>query len=277
MKKNLLVLLFAFTSALANAQNCVPDPQYTTGGIYPDSITNLPPACLDEVYNVIVTAVVPHDTTANTPFGPATVTIDSINIKKTNNVFQVNGLPTNFTFACEPPSCGFPGGASPGTTKSGCLLITGFPASGGTISTGDTFNLQVDLVAYVSGVPVINTYTLDDGSEDVNYYYIAVRANGQCNSGVIDKSEKTFSVKQNTPNPFRKNTNITFTNNKNGKVTFTVYNMIGEAVHSEVLFSKENFQNVILFDGKNLPSGLYSYSLNNGEKTISKRMILMEN
>lgn len=273
MKKLLLFALLIAASVYSNAQSCVPDTQ-TVGGIYPDSATGLPPACMNELYNVIVTAVVPHDTSVTqAPFGTFTATIDSINIKKTNNVFQVNGLPPNFTFACEPPSCSFQGGATSGTSKSGCLLITGMPQA--PVVAGDTFPLQVDLITYLSNVPVVGTYEYDDA--DVNYYYIAVRAQGACNTGISSLAQNNFSIKQNSPNPFNKNTTITFSNNRYGKVVFSVYNIIGEEVHSETLTSIEGPNNVILFYGNNLPSGVYYYSLNNGERTISSRMVLSEN
>lgn len=275
MKKLLLFLALTAMGATSIAQVCTPDPQYTTAGIYPDSATNLPLACLNEIYNVVVTAVVPYDTTAQTPFGPATVTFDSINIKKTNNIFQVTGLPPNFTFACEPPSCSFPGGGAPGQVGKGCLLITGNPTA--PTAAGDTFNLAVDLVAYVSNVPIVGTYTLDDGTEDVNYYYIAVKATGTCGSSVNEKNGNPFAVKQNSPNPFSKRTRIEFSNYKTGKVNFTVYNMIGEIVHTEKINSVEGSNNIILFYADNFPAGIYSYSLDNGEKTVSKRMILLEN
>ena len=280
MKKNLLVILLAAVSFWANAQApCVPDNQYNSAGVYPDSITNLPPACLDELYNVIVTVVVPYDTCGDfpQPFGNQCIRFDSVEVKNPN---QPNmGLPPNFTVACDPPNCRFPGPGVPGQITKKCMLITGMPTT--PLTAPDTFPLHVDVNAWMTGTVFGSPVQIETDPSginlDVDYYYIAIRANGQCGSGINSAENKTFAVKQNFPNPFSKNTKIEFTNNKSGNVDFTVYNMIGEIVFSEKVSSGKSAQNIIFFNASHLPSGLYSYSLNNGENTISKRMILMEN
>ena len=60
-----LLLSFSFLTLLvfgASAQ-CTADPQYTEGGVYPDSATGLSPAYVGQTYNEVITVIVPVDTT----------------------------------------------------------------------------------------------------------------------------------------------------------------------------------------------------------------------
>lgn len=282
MKKPLLYLLFALTSVFANAQ-CVPDPQYNSAGVYPDSATNLPPACIDELYNVVITVVVPYDTCDTqgsfpAPFTNQCIRFDSVQVKNPNNANM--NLPPNFSVTCDPPTCMFPGPGVPGQVVKKCMSIDGM-ATLDSVLVGDTFNLYVDVNAWLTGSVFGSPVQIETDQVgvdlDVDYYYIAIRATGQCGTGIATRTENTFSLKQNSPNPFTRSTRIEFTNNKSGNVTFKVYNLIGEMLFTEQISSKESSKNIIFFDGSHLPTGVYCYSLDNGEKTISSRMILGEN
>ena len=106
MKQPLFSLIFLFATFFANAQ-CVPDPQYTEPGIYPDTAIGLSDAYVGQAYSENVTIIVPVDTAVDiAPFG--SIVADFVSIELTN----VTGLPPNFTYVCDPPSCIFPGGTT---------------------------------------------------------------------------------------------------------------------------------------------------------------------
>ncbi len=264
MKKLLLIPIFAFAACFSNAQPvCTPDTQ-TVAGVYPDSTTGLPDATVNSLYALTVTVVVAKDTTGNFPIiGQATIDFDSIIIKNWNSPSSLN-LPPGLTGVCEPYGCAFAGG-----TK-GCLFVTGTvtnPADTG------VYNLTLDLMVKFKNVPILGTYTLDDGTEDADInddYTITVKLP----AGVNSKPLYIFSGVKNTPNPFTRNTLITYTNSKSGNVEFNVFNMLGEKVYSEICPSVEGINKIGFVSGE-LPTGIYSYSLNNGENTLSKRMILL--
>ena len=163
MKKLLIILNLIIFSNLLNAQ-CIPNPQYTSPGIYPDSITGLSNALVGQSYNEIITIVVDLDSTLDiasfigwpTPY-VATITIDDIEI------ISVSGLPNNFSYACVPNSCAFPGG------NTGCLTI--YSTSNPTIADIGTYNIDVAIEINVSNVPLLSTYTLND---NIDYYTINV-------------------------------------------------------------------------------------------------------
>ena len=130
MKKSLLLFILLavglFGSATLEAQNCIPDTNFTNGGIYPDS---LPPACNNQLYEAVITVVVPADTVP--PGSPVPVPIDSVVLD------EILGLPPGFTYSCEPPSCVFPGNST------GCVVLTGTPTS------LDTFALDLSVTVHV--------------------------------------------------------------------------------------------------------------------------------
>ena len=107
--KKLLLLLFCLP--LIGFGQCIPNPNYTTPGSYPDSITNLPVSFVGQTYNEIITLVIPIDTTVIVGGTNFTVAIDSVAIT------NITGLPNNFSYSCNPPNCIFPGNST------GCVSL----------------------------------------------------------------------------------------------------------------------------------------------------------
>jgi hypothetical protein len=85
-----------------------------------------------------------------------------------------------------------------------------------------------------------------------------------------------FQLMQNYPNPFNPTTSISFTLPHSGFVTLKVYNAIGEEVATLVKGFKTAQQYNVDFNASNLPSGVYIYSIQFNNQTISKKMILMK-
>ena len=86
----------------AQSQGCSPDPQYSVAGIYPDSATNLSTAYVGQPYSENITIITPNDTDVVYNGFNINVTIDDIVLT------SVTGLPSNFDYNCDPPSCTFP-------------------------------------------------------------------------------------------------------------------------------------------------------------------------
>jgi hypothetical protein len=94
--------------------------------------------------------------------------------------------------------------------------------------------------------------------------------------------EMEFNLEQNYPNPFNPTTKIKFDLNKNGSVSIKVYDVLGKEVIS-LLNDELNIGNYeITFDGKNLSSGVYFYTLefSDGKQDltakITKQMLLIK-
>jgi hypothetical protein len=248
MKKLLLFALAIFAFSFANAQ-CTPDPQYTSPGIYPDSATNLMEAYETIAYTQIITNVVPADTCVEIiPGFPCTnLTLDSVVVE------SFTGLPAGLNFECDNPEWQFPGG------QTGCAIISGTPPLG----SAGTYPLTIQLSAYVGGLGIPNPFTLE-------YYEIIVLP---APNSVNENRNISFSIKQNNPNPFDEITSIEYSLTESGKVTFEVYNIVGEMVDSKS-YNGMKGMNRLQFDGSDLANGAYIYKMTNNGNTITKRMVI---
>ncbi len=82
-----------------------------------------------------------------------------------------------------------------------------------------------------------------------------------------------YRLSQNYPNPFNPETRITYTLKKAGKIDFRVYNLLGQEVY-RLTGEKPAGSHEVVFDGKNLPAGIYFYQLKSGDFTGVRKMIL---
>jgi len=78
------------------------------------------------------------------------------------------------------------------------------------------------------------------------------------------------------PNPFNPSTNINYEIPKDGMVTLKVFNILGSEVKTLVSDFKTRGKYRVVFDAKNLPSGLYIYELISGNYKVSKKLLLMK-
>ncbi len=93
----------------------------------------------------------------------------------------------------------------------------------------------------------------------------------------IDQSLSTeLKLENNYPNPFNPGTVIRYQIPEDGYVTLTVYDALGREVASLVNEKKSRGYYNVTFNGENLSSGVYCYSLTSGSKRITKSMILIK-
>jgi hypothetical protein len=88
---------------------------------------------------------------------------------------------------------------------------------------------------------------------------------------------RILSLSQNYPNPFNPTTMIEFTVPKDGHVSLTIYNSLGQLVAT--LFDGEARAGYIqraTFDASQLASGAYFSRLQYNEKTLLKKLVLMK-
>lgn len=85
-----------------------------------------------------------------------------------------------------------------------------------------------------------------------------------------------YSLDQNYPNPFNPSTTIKFSIPEASNVVLKVYDILGSEV--AVLLNKEvqagNY--TVDFDASNFASGMYIYSIQAGEFSVSKKMMLLK-
>lgn len=86
----------------------------------------------------------------------------------------------------------------------------------------------------------------------------------------------TTELCQNYPNPFNPITSISFYNRLPGKVELSVFNTLGEKVATLINKNMSEGYNKVEFDASKFNSGVYYYTLNTPEKSLTKKMILIK-
>lgn len=99
---------------------------------------------------------------------------------------------------------------------------------------------------------------------------------------VNDNTEaaKSFSLDQNYPNPFNPSTVISYRIPNSAFVNLSIFNMLGQKINTLVNEEKQGGEYHIAwngndFNGKEVPSGIYLYTLHAGNIEQVKKMILM--
>lgn len=242
MKKLLLLLAVTFVTVLgANAQ-CTPDPAFTDPGIYPDSATGFANVCVGDLYEQVVTNIVPVDTTVEIiPGFPTTLDFDSIVI------VSFTGLPASMSYACSTTlgGCSFAGG------ESGCVLISGTPTAG----EEGTYNPVITVDVYVGGTGISSS------TQDIDWYVIEVLAAGSCNAGINENDNASISL---FPNPTESNLTLEGLNGNSNNIT--VVNMNGQLMTSHTNITTNSFE----MNVSNLDSGIYFVKIDsdNSSETI---------
>lgn len=86
----------------------------------------------------------------------------------------------------------------------------------------------------------------------------------------------SFELFQNFPNPFNPATTIKYSITEPQKVKLIVYSLLGEKIKVLVDEHKSTGMHSVIFDAGNLSSGIYIYTLIAGNKTSSKKLILLK-
>ena len=140
----------------------------------------------------------------------------------------------------------------------------------------------------------INT-TLDAGwvADNCNLIIFVYKDNGALIQSTVEQSTiqsvtaplgvngtheipKDYRLEQNYPNPFNPTTNIKYSVPKDGNVSLKIYNVLGNEVSAIIDgFMKAGVYNVD-FNGANLASGIYFYTLKTIEFTSTKKMALVK-
>ncbi len=86
----------------------------------------------------------------------------------------------------------------------------------------------------------------------------------------------SYRLEQNYPNPFNPETTIEFAISRPGNVEIVVYNLLGQNVATLLNERMEIGQHSVKFDGAELSSGIYFYTINAGEFFQTRKMILLK-
>ena len=85
-----------------------------------------------------------------------------------------------------------------------------------------------------------------------------------------------FELNQNYPNPFNPETTIRFQIPQSGNVSLNVYDVLGRKIATLVDEYKLAGKYEVIFNGKELASGVYFYRLQSGNFIAEKKIVLIE-
>jgi hypothetical protein len=89
-------------------------------------------------------------------------------------------------------------------------------------------------------------------------------------------SEIDFRLEQNYPNPFNAMTRIKYSIKDEGRVTLKIYDLLGRETALLVDEIKRPGTYEVEFNANNLSSGVYVYQLKHGDKTLSRKLVLLK-
>lgn len=156
------------------------------------------------------------------------------------------------------------------------------------ITTGtaaDTCRVNDD--AYYSYEPVLNDNVYVVGTVAFAYGNYKIEPRGDRDIAVnpvgIDDNlpASKFALAQNAPNPFRPTTAIAFNLPETAHVSLEIYNVAGRKIATLVDDDMPAGHHTVRWDGKTdagsrVASGVYFYRLESGERSASKKMVLMK-
>ncbi len=121
-----------------------------------------------------------------------------------------------------------------------------------------------------------NSSTVFPQTMQVDYVRVYQDTTGTTNTlGESSNKPQGYLLQQNYPNPFNPSTAISFRLSAISFVKLNVYNLLGDKVSSLVNEEKPAGDYKVEFNGSNLPSGIYFYSLRTGEFEQIRKMVLL--
>ncbi|MFA4907790.1 MAG: T9SS type A sorting domain-containing protein, partial [archaeon] len=107
--------------------------------------------------------------------------------------------------------------------------------------------------------------------------YLLVFGNQQTISELVKNlTPNTFRLAQNHPNPFNPMTTIRYQIPEATTVNLKIFDVLGNEVATLINETKPAGEYQIVFDGTNVPSGIYFYQLSTGRYSETRKMILMK-
>ncbi len=155
------------------------------------------------------------------------------------------------------------------------LSIYWFSAFYGSMSQYVFSELDEPNSVYDCEIPFVFTeFTVPaNDTEEMNFYYVdgftlKMPVGVDTHEGLAG-----FAVSQNSPNPAVHSTSINVTSEKAGVITLSLTNMLGQVVQTQSV-DNSALAHTFNVDVSNLDSGIYFYTIEIGNKSITKKMIV---
>ena len=135
----------------------------------------------------------------------------------------------------------------------------------------------------LEGLGINLAFSSGSSSKESSTRVYAVSANGTIyytDSPLTSVEENiqvnSFELEQNYPNPFNPSTTIMYKIPTDGIVSLKIYNILGQEVATLINEYQVTGKYSVVFNAKNLASGMYVYQLKAGNITKSKKLMLIK-
>lgn len=136
--------------------------------------------------------------------------------------------------------------------------------------------ITVHIVMQGDTIPGSNVNGMVPALVSAQYYHFTTEILVVVPSNDDEIIANNFNLEQNYPNPFNPSTTINYSLAERSDVSLKVYDVLGNEIATLVNTSQEAGQHNVTFDASKLSSGLYIYTLNTGNFTSSKKMMLLK-
>lgn len=263
----LMIALCGFASAsFAQCSSTYSDPE---AGLYP--LPDSAPCIQRNLWQSFTINFKNYDTTR---VAGNLITIDSVKIDTIGN------LPCGFKWLSNKPRNTF------ANSDTGCILIWGKT----TDAVGE-YRLNIAVTAYIGGAGLpynaanlglrYDVRVIEQGSACPAIDTSAPTLTATCGDGTpstftgVNEIESSVAELSNYPNPFNGTTEVIFTAYKETAMTLRVYDVLGKTVYSKN-FTSVGGRNSIELNAKNMEPGMYFYSVTDGNKTMTNRMVVTQ-
>lgn len=263
MKRSLLALSIVIAGISAQAQ-C--DPQSYDWGAEPFGVSpnpalgeNFDAGTINVPYSDVVYVKAPTSIADIPGAPPLNIAIDSLSLDSIT--FLVGDIEQNITALGLTVTCN-----NNGDSPNPCVFLPGGAYCGdisGTPTIAGTFPVKIYATGYfVFGTPQALEYTFEDYTLVINDVI-----------SVKETQAIEMSLGNSQPNPASNQTVIPFDLTQSGSVQFAVYNLLGETVERRTISGKKG-SNTLTFDTSALKNGVYLYSIQAGDKRLTKRLVV---
>lgn len=142
--------------------------------------------------------------------------------------------------------------------------------------TSGSYCVTAEMFEYKESSKEFVDLNTDSGINPVINFTIQPQSVTSVNGNVSAAVPMEYSLKQNYPNPFNPTTTIGYSIPKNGNVTLKVYNILGKEIATLVNEEKSAGNYSVKFNAKDIPSGLYLYTLTAGSYTETKKLVVLK-
>ena len=141
------------------------------------------------------------------------------------------------------------------------------------VPNGKTFSLRINPYALQNGNAGTPTFGIHNNVKICGTTSSITSIDEGKTGNIIPKS---YQLEQNFPNPFNPSSVFQYDIPKTSFVKITVYDIIGREIRTLVNEMKSPGEYTVVFDARNLASGIYLYRMQAGDFVQTKKLILMK-